>query len=89
MKRLNLLEKDCPNVLFNDEGEDGWTTFDAAMLGNVEGDAEGMQTELYDSGASRHMSPYRDHFENYVTITPKSITAADKRHFQAIGKGDL
>ena len=64
-------------------------TFDAAMLGNVEGDAEGMQTELYDSGASRHMSPYHDHFENYVTIALKSITAADKWHFQAIGKGDL
>ena len=35
------------------------------------------------------MSPYRDHFENYAPITPKSITAADKHHFQAIGKGDL
>ena len=64
-------------------------TFDAAMLGNVEGDTEGMQTELYDSGASCHMSSYRDHFENYVTIALKSITAADKWHFQAIGKGDL
>ena len=89
MKCLSLLKKDCPVVLFDDEGEDGWMTFDAAMLGNVEGDAEGMQTELYDSGASRHMSPYRNHFENYVTIALKSITAADKRHFQAIGKGDL
>ena len=64
-------------------------TFDATMLGNVEGDAEGMQTELYDSGASCHMSPYCNHFENYVTISPKSITAADKQHFQVIGKGDL
>jgi hypothetical protein len=35
------------------------------------------------------MSPYRDHFENYIPIMPKSITAADKRHFQAIGRGDL
>jgi len=48
------------------------------MLVNVEGDVEGVQTELYDSGASRHMSPYRDHFENYVAIAPKSITTADK-----------
>lgn len=72
-----------------DKGEDGLTTFDAAMLVNVEGSVEGIQTELYDSGASRHMSPYRDHFENYTSIILKSITAADKCYFQAIGKGDL
>ena len=28
-------------------------------------------------------------FENYVSIPPKPITAADKHHFQAIEKGDL
>ena len=72
-----------------DEGEDGFTTFDVAMLVNAEGSVEGTQTELYDSGASCHMSPYHDHFENYVPIMPKSIIAADKRYFQAIGKGDL
>ena len=72
-----------------DKGEDGLTSFDAAMLVNVGGCVEGFQTELYDSGASRHMSPYRDHFENYAPIAPKSITAADKRYFQAVGKGDL
>ena len=75
--------------LVMDEGEEGHTGFTAAMLVNVEGSVEGVQTELYDSGASRHMSPYRDHFENYIPIIPKSITAADKRYFQAIGKGDL
>ena len=75
--------------LIEDMGDDGLTSFDAAMLVNVEGNVEGIQTELYDSGASCHMSPYRDHFENYVPIAPKSITAADKRYFQAIGKGDL
>ena len=46
------------NELVVDEGEDGCTTVDAAMLINVGGSAEGVQTELYDSGASRHMSPY-------------------------------
>ena len=35
------------------------------------------------------MSPYQDHFENYVSITPKLITTADKCYFQAIGKGNL
>ena len=72
-----------------DQGEDALTTFDTTMLVNVEGSVEGMQTELYDSGALHHMSPYQDHFENCMPITPKLITAADKHYFQAIGKGDL
>ena len=75
--------------LMIDEDEDGLTTFDAAMLVNVEGCVEGVQTELYDSGTSQHMSPYWDHLKNYAPIAPKSIIAADKCHFQAIGKGDL
>ena len=58
------------------------------MLVNI-GNIEGIQTELYDSGALHHMLPYQDHFENYIPIIPKPITAADKQYFQAIGKGDL
>ena len=88
-KNADWLSDEEMEVLVEDKGEDGYTTFDAAMLVNVEGSVEGIQTELYDSGASRHMSPYRDHFENYIPIVPKSITAADKRYFQAIGKGNL
>jgi hypothetical protein len=72
-----------------DQGEEALTTFYAAMLVNVDGFGEGTQTELYNSGALRHMSPYRDHFKNYAPIIPKLITAVDKRYFQAIGKGDL
>ena len=41
--------------LVEDRGEDGFTIFDAAMLVNAEGNVEGTQTELYDSGASCHM----------------------------------
>jgi hypothetical protein len=64
-----------------DEGEEGLTTFNAAMLVKVEGSVEGTQTELYDSRALHHMSPYHNHFENYVSIVSKSITAADKHYF--------
>jgi transposase InsO family protein len=46
-------------------------------------------TELYDSGASRHMSPFGERFTNYRTIPPRPITAADKRIFYAVGTGDL
>jgi len=45
--------------------------------------------ELYDSSASRHMSPLCDHFVTYQEIPPHPITAADKRVFYAIGVGDV
>ena len=78
-----------PIMMLVDDGEDKHSTFDTAMLANVEESVEGVQTELYNSGASCHMSPYCDHFKNYVRIMPKVIAAADKRYFQAIRKGDL
>ena len=52
-----------------DEGDEHMT-FDVAILVNAESCVKGMQTELYDSGVSYHMSPYHDHFEDYVQITP-------------------
>ena len=44
--------------LIEDKGDDGLTSYNAAMLVNVEGNVEGIQTKLYNSGASRHMSPH-------------------------------
>ncbi len=49
----------------------------------------GVESELYDSGASRHMSPFRHRFVSYRPIDPRPITAADKRVFYAVGTGDL
>ena len=43
--------------LTEDKGDDRLTSFDAAMLVNI-GNVEGIQTELYDSGALHHMLPY-------------------------------
>ena len=71
-----------------DKGKDGLSTYACATLVNVEGE-EGIETELYNSGASHHMSPYCEQMENYIPIAPKSITAAVKWYFQAISKGDL
>jgi hypothetical protein len=47
------------------------------------------QGELYDSRASRHMSPFGKRFANYKSILPCPITTADKRIFYAVGMGDL
>jgi hypothetical protein len=53
------------------------------------GQVRGSAPELYDSSASRHMSPLRDCFIAYQEIPPRPITAADKRVFYAIGVGDV
>ncbi|TFK67019.1 hypothetical protein BDN72DRAFT_748773, partial [Pluteus cervinus] len=45
--------------------------------------------ELYDSGTSRHISPYREDFENYVETPPKSLKAANQGRFDAVGKGEM
>ena len=67
-------------------GDDAFMrTFTCTMLANT----ERAETELYDSGASHHMTTYCDQLENFISIMPKSITATDKCHFQATGKGNL
>ena len=48
-----------------------------------------IEIELYDSGASRHMSPFIHRFSNYCSISPRPITATNKHIFYAIGTGDL
>ncbi|KAI0060481.1 hypothetical protein BV25DRAFT_1783082, partial [Artomyces pyxidatus] len=45
--------------------------------------------ELYDSGTTRHISPYRDDFEDFHTIQPKNFNAANKQSFAATGTGSL
>ena len=64
-------------------------SFTCTMLANIGRVTEGVETELYDSGASCHMSTYHDRLENFVSIMLKSIAAADKHYFQATGKGNL
>ena len=48
-----------------------------------------MEVDLYDSGASRHMSGFHHKFINIVAINPISIMATDKHTFKATGKGKM
>ena len=62
----------------------------AAAAGKAGAQAEpGTTTKLFDSSASRHMSPFWSRFMNYKEIEPRPIQAADKRIFHAVGLGDL
>ncbi|PBK66926.1 hypothetical protein ARMSODRAFT_889935, partial [Armillaria solidipes] len=47
------------------------------------------EIELFDSGASRHMSPHRHAFLNFRDIHPRSFDAANKNKFFATGQGDM
>ena len=70
-----------------DDGKEPKTyTFTAITLADTN---PTLETELYDSGASRHMSPYKHKFINFVPIQKKILTAADGGHFEAVGKGDM
>ena len=44
---------------------------------------------IVDCGASSHFSPDKSKFTNFEPISPKSIRAADRHTFSAIGRGDL
>ena len=44
-------------------------------------DARTEETEPYDSGASRHMSPFRNRLVSHRTVPPHAIKAADGRVF--------
>ena len=45
--------------------------------------------EIYDSGATQHMIPSCHRLINFQPIQPQEILAADKKHFEAIGKEDM
>ena len=73
-----------------DSGEAAYTsTFELGMLSRDGLGSDLIDIELFDSGASRHMSGHRHRFVNFTEIEARPITAADKRRFDAIGKGDM
>jgi len=68
--------------------EDERTSFTFATLTDPSGKQDA-RIKLLDSGASRHMLSHKDLFQDFVSITPKPITMADKHTFEAISKGSL
>src|SRR5271168_88594 len=78
---------DLEDELAVDNDDEATTyTFAAISLANT---GSAFETELYDSGAWCHMSPYKHKFINFIPIQRKVLTAADGGHFEAIGKGDM
>ena len=61
----------------------------AAVIAPVEVDTT-PHVELYDSGASQHISPYKADFSSYTTLSqPHYLNAANQNRFPTIGMGTL
>jgi hypothetical protein len=72
------------------EGED-WHTKDTAMAIISPNEVDTTPCiELYDSGALRHISPYKADFVSYTTLSPPLyLNTASQHKFPTIGKGTL
>ena len=73
------------NSLENSSSSD---IFEAMELANP-GHHTYTRAELYDSGCTKHISPYRDDLIDFAEIPPKSFRAANKQSFSATGIGKL
>ena len=47
------------------------------------------RAKIYDSGCSKHLTPYRDALENFIEIPPKTFQAANKQTMSAVGMGEM
>lgn len=61
----------------------------AAPVMNDGGATSCAHSELYDSSCTCHISPYRDDFENFEAISPKSFCTANQEMFSATGTGSI
>ena len=76
----------------SDSGQEDQDTSDEVFVAaepSKSGQYAFVQAELYDSGCTRHISPYREDFESFVEIPPMSFSAANKQKFNASGKGEM
>ncbi|KAJ7645778.1 hypothetical protein B0H17DRAFT_939361, partial [Mycena rosella] len=61
----------------------------AAAVTKGQSEKHSPRSELYDSGTTRHITPFRDELNNFVEIPPRSFSAANKSGFSAVGQGDM
>ncbi|THH16856.1 hypothetical protein EUX98_g9235, partial [Antrodiella citrinella] len=86
-------------VQIDSDDEDAWAAYSAVEI--IEADGPEIATmandsqisrsemEVYDSGATKHMTPFRDQLRNYRSVPRRNIKAADEKFFPAYGVGDM
>ena len=65
------------------------TTFIGQTSSQEPNSCKGLEVDIYNSGASSHMSPDRHWFTKFRETPPYPIAAADKAIFNATGIGDM
>ena len=87
----DIFTYDEPDDWLDKEGEE--TTDESEMAGMVITSVEeerSPRTELYDSSATHHISPYKTDFTSYKTLyLPTYLNTASQQRFPAIGEGNL
>jgi len=48
-----------------------------------------VRAELYDSGTTSHLSPYRENFQDYEDLPLRAFKTANEQSFNAVGRGTL
>ncbi|KIO08044.1 hypothetical protein M404DRAFT_78898, partial [Pisolithus tinctorius Marx 270] len=77
-------EVTLPDLLSDDED----LPYDSANLVN-DSPISAPIVELYDSGSTRHISPYKEKFERLTPIPPRLFSAANRQLFDATAMGEL
>lgn len=65
------------------------TFYPDALLTRTAATPKNVITEVFDSGANRHISPYRNVFTSFESSNPHPISAADSRTFNVLSRGDV
>ena len=86
---LRHLSLDNSVIDCSDLGDDDDELYAAAAVVEALATPTDAPSEIYDSGASRHMSPFRELFTTFRTIPTRHIRAANSHNFQAYGIGDV
>ena len=81
--------EDAPHREGEDEIELGEEEWIGAIITPVDEDNR-TRVELYDSGATRHISPYKSDFTSYSPLSPPIfLNTANQQRFPAVGRGTL
>jgi hypothetical protein len=59
------------------------------LIAAVATTSDDRELDIYDSGATQHLTPSRNRLLNFQKIEPRGIVAADNKKFEANGKGDM
>jgi Pol polyprotein, beta-barrel domain len=87
----NVDESDC-NPLVNicdDAAVTEPENADAVQIGDSTEPESTNHIEVYDSGCTRHITPYREAVMDFAKIRPKSFQAANHQSFNAVRMGEM